>query len=209
MNSDSNSRGRPRGFEHDEVLTKLVMLFWEKGYEATTQQDMVGRTGLSSSSLFNAFGGKPTIFVAVMQRYTEMQKQGLGTLADGVGGLDDIFVFIDSVRFHVSGEDDCPTSCLAVKTMTGPSEQTELVGDQLENYRKNLTEALGAALRRAAAEGEIDPDPARTQSRAELFTASLIGILAMADTPAGKEPALGMVEALFGAVKDWRIPPAS
>jgi AcrR family transcriptional regulator len=109
--------GRPCNFDHDVALKALMLLFWEKGYEAATQQDMIARTGLSSSSLLNAFGSKPQIFARVLEAYTQVLDQSLAPLRQGTAGLDDLQGFFDNLTANVAGQLDCPSGCLAVKTM--------------------------------------------------------------------------------------------
>lgn len=46
-------------------------LFWEKGYEATTTQDLCERTGLGRGSLYNAFGSKHRLYEESVRRYAE------------------------------------------------------------------------------------------------------------------------------------------
>jgi AcrR family transcriptional regulator len=56
------NRGRPRIFDPDLVLENAMQLFWSKGYEATSLQDLLATTGLSKSSLYESFGNKQRLF---------------------------------------------------------------------------------------------------------------------------------------------------
>ena len=60
---------RPKGFETEKVLEKAMHLFRQKGYEATSMQEMVLCTGLSCSSLYNTFGEKHALFLAALEFY--------------------------------------------------------------------------------------------------------------------------------------------
>ena len=61
---------RPREFDADQALDQAMHLFWERGYEATSMQDLVDRTGVHRGSLYATFGNKEKIFLAVLDRYT-------------------------------------------------------------------------------------------------------------------------------------------
>jgi len=50
-------RGRPRKFDEADVTARLMNLFWDKGYEATSLSDIVTVTGLKKGSLYKVFGG--------------------------------------------------------------------------------------------------------------------------------------------------------
>ena len=41
---------RAKSFDQNEVLDKAVILFWKKGYNATSANDLVRELGLSRSS---------------------------------------------------------------------------------------------------------------------------------------------------------------
>jgi TetR/AcrR family transcriptional regulator, transcriptional repressor for nem operon len=62
---------RPREFDEDDVLDGAVQCFWSRGYEATSVKDLVGRTGISAASLYNAYGDKRELFRAALDRYVE------------------------------------------------------------------------------------------------------------------------------------------
>jgi TetR/AcrR family transcriptional repressor of nem operon len=63
--------GRPREFDPDEVLDQCMKVFWSKGYEATSLDDLLRETGLARQSLYNGFGGKHALFLAALRRYDE------------------------------------------------------------------------------------------------------------------------------------------
>jgi TetR/AcrR family transcriptional repressor of nem operon len=63
--------GRPRQFDKEAVLDATIHCFWSRGYEATSIQDLVGETGITAASLYNAYGDKRSIFRAALGRYVE------------------------------------------------------------------------------------------------------------------------------------------
>ena len=56
-------------FDREEVLDCAMRVFWERGYEATSIQDLVEATGLSRGSLYATFSDKKLLFLAVLARY--------------------------------------------------------------------------------------------------------------------------------------------
>ena len=63
--------GRAKQFDIDEALMKAVGLFWKRGYEATSVQDLVDHLGIGRSSLYATFGGKHALFIRALRRYDE------------------------------------------------------------------------------------------------------------------------------------------
>ena len=54
--------GRPREFDEDEALAKIMDVFWEKGFEGTSMSDLETATGLRKGSLYAAFGDKRAMY---------------------------------------------------------------------------------------------------------------------------------------------------
>ncbi|MEP0263294.1 TetR/AcrR family transcriptional regulator [Dokdonia sp.] len=61
-------------FDRGHVLEKVKELFWSKGFNGTSMQDLVDVTGLNRSSLYNSFGNKEALFETVFKQYQEDTK---------------------------------------------------------------------------------------------------------------------------------------
>lgn len=64
-------------FDRSEVVEKVTDLFWAKGYNGTSMQDLVDATGLNRSSFYNTFGSKFQIFEESLRSYQSSQNQFL------------------------------------------------------------------------------------------------------------------------------------
>ena len=60
---------RSKDFDQQEVLDKAVAIFWEKGYHATSMQDLVDGLGIARSSLYDTYGDKHTLFITALESY--------------------------------------------------------------------------------------------------------------------------------------------
>jgi TetR/AcrR family transcriptional repressor of nem operon len=63
--------GRPREFDEDAVLDAAAHRFWMRGYEATSVRDLAESMGITSASLYNAFGDKRSLFRRALAHYVE------------------------------------------------------------------------------------------------------------------------------------------
>lgn len=61
--------GRPREFDFDSTLDRAMSVFWAKGFEATSLDDLCTATGLGKSSLYAAFGDKRGLYIEALARY--------------------------------------------------------------------------------------------------------------------------------------------
>lgn len=65
----SRPRGRPRGFDRDDVLDRAMRLFWERGYEATSVSELTEAMGITPPTLYTFFGDKKHLFLEAVDRY--------------------------------------------------------------------------------------------------------------------------------------------
>ena len=63
--------GRPRSFDESDALKKATQVFWSKGYDGVTIDDLVAGMGVGRPSLYAVFGDKRAIFLRVLKAYAE------------------------------------------------------------------------------------------------------------------------------------------
>ena len=61
--------GRPREFDEQATLAKIMEVFWAKGFDGTSISDLMAATGLRKGSLYTAFGDKRTIYLKALALY--------------------------------------------------------------------------------------------------------------------------------------------
>ena len=79
---------RTKDFDENEVLTKAIQIFWYKGYNGTSMQDLVDGLGISRSSLYDTYTDKHTLFVKALESYQ----------SNGLSGLQDIIEHTSSAK---------------------------------------------------------------------------------------------------------------
>ena len=60
---------RSETFDREKVVKDAMQIFWEKGYNGTSMQDIVDATGLNRSSIYNSFGSKRSLYLATLDLY--------------------------------------------------------------------------------------------------------------------------------------------
>jgi AcrR family transcriptional regulator len=71
VQNKSRPRGRPRSFDERDALEKATQVFWSKGYDGVTIDDLVAGMGVGRPSLYSVFGDKRTLFLRVLKAYAE------------------------------------------------------------------------------------------------------------------------------------------
>jgi AcrR family transcriptional regulator len=66
------TRGRPRTFDIDEAMNQAIQVFWAKGYEHTSLEDLLRAMKLSKSSFYQTFGSKQALYHRTIEdRFSE------------------------------------------------------------------------------------------------------------------------------------------
>lgn len=71
IQNNAKPRGRPRSFDEKGALEKAIQVFWSKGYDGVTIDDLVAGMGVGRPSLYAVFGDKRAIFLRALRAYAE------------------------------------------------------------------------------------------------------------------------------------------
>ena len=72
--------GRPREFDEEAALEKILDVFWAKGFEGASLSDLTAATGLQKGSLYAAFGDKRAMYQKALAFYDR-------TVIDGAAAM--------------------------------------------------------------------------------------------------------------------------
>ena len=163
---------RTREFDCDEALESAMQVFWKKGFEATSIQDLVNATGVNRASLYAAYGGKRQLFERALERF---RQAALGSLPPGLAGIRAFFR-------HVADQTlTDPRGCLLLNTVTELSTGDASICRMGQTAREELERFFAARLAEAAAGGEVPPGK-NTPAVARFLTAAIYGLRTMAKT---------------------------
>lgn len=94
LTSQRFSMARTKVFNEQEILERAMHLFWQKGYNATSAQDLVDELGISRSSLYDTFGDKHSLFVQALKQY---KKERIDPVIAGAETSEDIEGYIRNI----------------------------------------------------------------------------------------------------------------
>src|ERR1700755_2679328 len=102
---------RTKDFDENEVLCKAIDLFWRKGYNGTSMQDLVDGLGISRSSLYDTYGDKHTLFIKALESYKGTNAVKFGDIISNSGTAKETIKKI--LEFITGGllEDECHKGC--------------------------------------------------------------------------------------------------
>src|SRR6201992_1639640 len=77
------TRGRPREFDREKALQAAMLVFWRKGFLATSMNDLCEAMEIRSPSLYAAFGSKENLYIQAVERYRSTFEPLLWQVLDG------------------------------------------------------------------------------------------------------------------------------
>ncbi|GAB0104379.1 TetR/AcrR family transcriptional regulator [Nocardia sp. JMUB6875] len=78
--------GRPRQFDEQTLLDAAIELFWARGFDTTSVEDVSRATGIGNGSLYGAYGNKRGLFLAAFQRYCDQRARFVREVIESAPG---------------------------------------------------------------------------------------------------------------------------
>ncbi len=166
---------RPREFDVDAALDRAMQVFWAKGYESTSLDDLCEATGLGRSSLYAAFGDKHGLYLRALERYEEGSAARINeALTRSVPVREAIAAFVGHLIDEIvagPGRRGCFIGNCAAELARDDREAAARVRRSLQRIEAAFRDALG----RAKARGELAPY-ADVVALARFLTAGIQGL---------------------------------
>ena len=147
--------GRRKQFDPEAALDLAVDAFWERGFEATSIQDLCVRLELNPGSLYGTYGDKRALFAAIFDRYLErVSRYAIERIAknpSGIEGIHDYFAFL--VDAIVDGKRRW--GCLVTNSLIELSTREPEILTKVGLHFARLETAFASALARSKAAGEL------------------------------------------------------
>lgn len=148
---------RTPAFDRATVLDRAMAVFWSKGYEAASVQDLVAATGLLRGSLYAAFGDKRGLFEAALAHYAAtVSARTFAALNAPEADLDVIEAVFRQLAV-VDAAHPAP-GCLVTNTAIEQAPHEPLLRDAIAQALGRLEDRLRGVLEREAASGRLRPD---------------------------------------------------
>lgn len=146
--------GRPREFSEVEALDAAMRVFWQKGYEGTSLDDLTQAMRINRSSLYSTFGDKEGLFRRVIERYSEQQLAFVGNaLKQPTARLVIETLWRGTVKFLADSTH--PRGCLSLQGGLACGSGAQGINQAMVQWRKNGQALLEKRMRRSRGEGDL------------------------------------------------------
>ncbi|MBL4605504.1 MAG: TetR/AcrR family transcriptional regulator [Flavobacteriaceae bacterium] len=153
-------------FNRNVVLEKVINLFHEKSYNATTMQDLVDATGLNRSSIYNSFGSKMEIYQESLRLYRAFANKMIQkVLINSESPLDAIR------KIFSAPKDPRNKGCLISNCTTEMANQNQKINSFLINNMESMQELFETLIAKGQKEGNINTEKTAKEYALYLFAA--------------------------------------
>jgi TetR/AcrR family transcriptional repressor of nem operon len=171
----------------EEVLDKVMNLFWRKGYFNTTIEDIIAATGLNRVTLYKYGGGKDRLFIMMLKRFRQnITNQVTAPLQIKTSGTEGIKVFFSQFLELYESKNLRSRGCFLVTTATEIHSLNKEVADFIDDFYQNLTGSFRELLLHAKNQGEIKID-VDVDKTADFLVGNLFGIMSLCRSSAPKQ----------------------
>lgn len=177
---------RPKSYNVDEVVERVVYAFWQHGYQALGLRELERLTGLNQFAIRTEFGGKEGLYLRALDYYSNQAIEHAMSPMQ-TGGLPALHAFLQSLVTDGSMTSS-PHGCLVVNTGI---ENARVGSARLEEavlrYWAALERSFATCLEQAIADKTLpaDTDP---KAVAKGFVSAVMGVHAQ-NRLAGKNDA--------------------
>lgn len=146
---------RKKEFDPEKALDKAMNIFWLKGYDATSVDDLCTAMGIKRGSLYDTFGDKRTLFLKSLNRYTQKNDESSDFLDELDSALEAISTIFYSALEEAINDPHC-RGCFMVNTIT----ELAAIDIEIANFGKDqgvkFEKSFYDLLVRAEKNGEIE-----------------------------------------------------
>ncbi len=143
-----------KSFDEDLAVENAMQVFWKKGFDSASISDLIEGTGINRGSLYNAFGGKQSLFVKALLKYDADRQAMLARLE----ALDDpkkaISAFFDSIVANTVA-DEQHKGCFMFNTALDISAHDNEVRQIVTNGVSEIEAFLRRCIEVGQARGDI------------------------------------------------------
>ena len=187
-------------YNRKDVIHKAMLLFWQKGFRATSTRDLQQAVDMRPGSIYAAFGSKEDLYAETLKHYASCMSGILDEkLTQHSSGLAGLRSFFEQVLFEPTlGETG--QVCMLIKTLSELTDAHAELRAQAIASLSMMEHLFTDIIRDAQASGEIsaDDDPQRV---ARSLQVQLIGMRSYYQSTGDQDAVRQLLDDAFSRIR--------
>jgi len=146
---------RTKDFDELEILDKAISIFWRRGYNGTSMEELVNGLGISRSSLYDTYGNKHSLFVKALERSQTKALHRMNKILHRCASAKEaIRQLLELTKGDLVG-DSKQDGCFWVNAATEILPYDQEIEDIITFYNRQVEEIFVSALTKGQDNGQI------------------------------------------------------
>lgn len=146
---------RTKEFDEAEILNKALHIFWCRGYNGTSMQDLIDGLGISRSSLYDTYGDKRTLYIAALKKYQDVEAGILIGIIHHSCSVFDTIKLVFKKMIDESVSDQLKKGCFLVNSAIDLASHDKEIAEIIRANQKEVEDAYCKAIKKGQKKGEI------------------------------------------------------
>ena len=190
---------RPKAYDETAMLDRAMEVFWARGFDGTSIQNLVGKTGVNRGSLYGAYPDKRALFLASIRRYLDL------VVEDNVRRLLAVEPAGEAIRQFFLGLVEAPLErlrrgCLLTNSAVELGMEDAQVAALIRGAFRRVEQVFCARLVEAKRVGQLT-DGVQPEALARLLITVLQGIRVMSRVGADRVAMRDAVKSALSGIK--------
>ena len=177
---------RHKEFDQDKVINKAMDLFWSRGYEATSVQDLVDHLGIGRGSLYDTFGDKRSLYLNALDCYQARSGVELLELFEQTESAKEALQQFFAVQIDTALADPVQRGCFVVNTAVELAPHDAEIAEKVRAAFGKMEDAFCQIIAKGQETGEI-VSTQEPRSLARFLLNTLMGLRVLSKAKLGRK----------------------
>ena len=149
-------RGRPRLFDEQTALKAAGEVFWNRGFAATSLDDLADAMNMNRPSIYKAFGDKQSIYRQALAQFGEHMRQEFASTLESEKDLRKGFRSLYRKALDTYTAGDAPLGCMVMCTAPAVAIDHPEIQADLQAVIEEIDARVTQRLQIAKEDGQLD-----------------------------------------------------
>lgn len=152
--NEARKRGRPRKLHREDALQAAVKVFWAKGFDGASINDLTEAMGVKAPSLYAEFGDKESLYRLAIDCYTSENACGPLVAFETESDIDKaVSAFLKAAITYATEHESGNRGCFLASCVATSAGEIEGVQEQLKKAIDETDRRLARRFEQAKADG--------------------------------------------------------